>query len=81
MVKPEKLERYLKVIQRLVVLARKMAYEKQAHEKIAAVLDDIEYLPGLLAEKEDCENKFREYISGIADQYGWQGLISMLDDE
>lgn len=53
---------------------------KRAMKKIAALLDDIEYLPGLLNDTSDQTDVFRKYVVGIADQYGWQGLVDIFDD-
>jgi len=57
-----------------------MAYDKESHEKIAALLDDIEYLPGLLNDTSDQTDTFRKYVVGIADKYGWQGLVDIFDN-
>lgn len=80
MVSLEKNSNALKIIQKLVIHARKMAYDKESHEKIAALLDDIEYLPGLINDASDQTETFRQYVVGIADKYGWQGLVDVFDD-
>lgn len=79
MVAPEKINSALKAIQHLVILARKMAYDKEDHARIAALLDGTEYLPGLMLEEEDRTEAFREYLAGIADQFGWPGIIELYD--
>jgi len=76
----EKNSNALKIIQKLVIHARKMAYDKESHEKIAALLDDIEYLPGLLNDTSDQPDTLLKYVVGIADKYGWQGLVDIFDN-
>lgn len=75
----EKQANALAIIQRLIIHARTMAYAKEDHRKIAALLDDIEYLPGLLNSAGDETETFRKYVAGIAEYYGWEGLIEMFD--
>jgi len=81
MVKPDKMQGALKVIQCLIILVRKMAYEKADHDKIASLLDDVEHLPGLLLAEKDCTDEFRKYICGIVEQNGWSGLIPIFDED
>jgi hypothetical protein len=69
----------LKVIQKLIIHTRKMAYEREKHEKIAALLDDIEYLPGLLIDTNDQTTAFRNYISDITKQYKLPGILDIFD--
>jgi len=75
----EKFGNALSVIQRLIVIVRKMAYDRVDHERIASVLDDIDYLPHLMIAEEDCTEKFRNHVIGIADSYGWHGLTDLFD--
>ncbi len=81
MIIPEKTENALRVIQRIIILARKMAYDEADHIKIASVLDDAEYLPGLLLDEKDRTKEFRKFIVGIGEEFGWHSLIELFDDE
>ncbi len=81
MISQEKTRNALLVIHRIIVLARQMAYAKADHKKIASVLDDLDYLPTLILDEEDCTIDFLKYIIGIGKQYGVHGLVDLFDKE
>lgn len=79
MLTDEKQANAIKVIQQLVIFGRKMAYDKVSHEKIAALLDDIEYLPVLMLKSEDVTDEFRKYIEDIAVEHNLGMILGMFD--
>ena len=69
----------IRVSQQLVIYARKMAYENVSQKDIAKLLDDIEYLLGLISEDEDSTEKFRKYVEGVAADYGISIILDIFN--
>ena len=81
MVAPEKLQNALCALNRLLVVARLMAYERREHSHIADVLDVAEYLPRLLASEQDESGTFREQIAALAERWPeFQLALDKFDD-
>lgn len=70
MIQPEKLNSAILAIQDLIIRARSFAYQNYPNEKLAEFLDGIEYLPGLILEKEDRTDSFEQYLEGLCNDYG-----------
>lgn len=77
MISPKKQAAALKAIQQLIIFSRKMAYDRVSHEKIAELLDDIEYLPTLILEEEDRTDAFGKYLEGIAKQHNMEIILDI----
>jgi len=71
MVKEEKLNSAILAIQDLIIWARNLAYQKHPSEALAELLDEIEYLPALILEKEDRTDIFESYLKAICTEYGF----------
>jgi hypothetical protein len=59
----------LHALQLVLVIARKMAYDGDAHRDIAEVLDVAEYLPRLIFALDDRADDFRAQLQGLAEQW------------
>ncbi len=81
MISQEKSRNALRVIHDIIILARKMAYDKVDHKKIASVLDDLEHLPMLILDENDRTEDFRKYVEGFGEDYGWTGLVDLFDKQ
>ena len=63
-------------IQDLIIQARNLAYQKYPSEKMAELLDEIEYLPALILEETDRTDFFEFYLEGICTEYGFSDVWS-----
>jgi hypothetical protein len=59
--------RECRVLHRLVLLARLMAYQRKGHDEIAAVLDDADYLAQEMAASAGLQPTFEERLEGLAE--------------
>lgn len=59
----------IRAIQDIIIQARFMAYQKESFEKLAQLLDDAEYLPGLMLEEEDKTQVFADYLAHIGKRF------------
>lgn len=81
MIAPEKLQNALCALNRLLVVARTMAYQRKDHSDLAAVLDVAEYLPRLLSTETEDSDGFREQLAGLADRWPeFQSAVEKFDD-
>jgi len=80
MISSDKQNNAIRVIQQLVIFVREMAYDKSSYEKIAMLLDDIEYLPGLMLKDKDTTDEFRKYIQDIAEEHNLGMILDIFDD-
>ena len=69
MVKQEKLNSAILAIQDLIIHARSFAYQNYSHEKLADILDGIEYLPALILEKDDKTDLFEDFLKELCTRY------------
>lgn len=65
MINEEKHARALRSLQRLIVHAKSLAYERKASEA-ADLLNDVEMLPEYLADEQDRTEDFVQMLQGIA---------------
>ena len=66
-------------MRRIMIQTRWMGYNGVEAAKVAAIMDDAEYLPTILIDGENCPNEFGEQLrhmankwfefTGIADEY------------
>lgn len=68
MLPEDKIQNGLCALNRVLVLARMMAFEQASSLEIAKVLDVAEYLPRLLAAEEDQSAAFREQLVDLAQE-------------
>jgi hypothetical protein len=66
MIREAQAKNALYAINEILVRARTMAFEGEAHEKLAKVLDAAEELPMLMAREEDMTAEFRSALEGLA---------------
>jgi hypothetical protein len=66
MISVEKSQNALRALNHVLVLARKMAYDRVDQKEIADVLDISEYLPCLLADERDKTSAFRACLGDLA---------------
>ena len=79
MVTPDKMANALNALQAVLVHARMMAYEGVEHKKIAAILDDAEYLPYLIGCREDKTAELHDYLKMMAVKYQWARIIDKFE--
>ncbi|MGE0375875.1 MAG: hypothetical protein AB7I48_03735 [Planctomycetaceae bacterium] len=63
-----------RAIHRLVIQGRAMGYENEPPAKIAKLLDEVEYLIGMLYDDQESTELFADYLKGITDDFGWRGI-------
>lgn len=76
MINKEKLNSSILSIQDLIIRTRNLAYQKHAVEKLAELLDSIEYLPALILEKEDRTDLFENYLEEICNKYDFPDVLN-----
>ena len=59
----------LHAIRRILVTVRTMGYDGVDSAKVAAIMDDAEYLPTILIGGEACPNEFGGYLFHMADKW------------
>ena len=69
MIDPQKTGKAFRAIQGILIAGRAMAHRGDSHDRIAALLDHGEYLPGLVLEPEDRTSTFDEYLASIAQDF------------
>jgi hypothetical protein len=80
MVDPEKQNRALHALQRVLVFTRAMALDGQCTDRIAAVLDWAELLPKLIACEQDKTGEFRDALRAIAEKEpSFKAAVSAFD--
>jgi hypothetical protein len=69
MINVKKFENAMYAMQGLLVKARDMAYKNEDNEKLARLLDYLEYLPKLVATPEDKTDVFTSVICEIVEVF------------
>jgi len=77
MISAEKSQNALRTMNHVLVLVRKMAYDRVDQKQIADVLDIAEYLPRLLADERDQTSAFRDCLGDLAAR--WRDFGSALE--
>jgi hypothetical protein len=81
MIPTEKAQNALRSLNHVLVLTRKMAYDRVAHKDVAEVLDIAEYLPRLLAEQDDQTSAFRKCLEDLAVRWpDFRSALQYFDD-
>lgn len=65
MIVKEQEKQALQALNAILIVARKMAYGEEPHERIAAVLDRTEHLPLLIVSREDRTKEFRAQLEEL----------------
>jgi hypothetical protein len=69
MINPIKERKAIRAIQHLLVVGRRLSFEKMPHDKFFIFFDRIEYLPSLILEKKDRTDTFEEYLESICEDF------------
>lgn len=81
MIEPSKHRSALRALNFVLVMARKMAFERAPHETIAKVLDWAEVLPMLMLEEEDRTATFRSYLEALVEiDASFSGALARFDE-
>ena len=71
----------LRALHRVLLQARFLAYTGQDGKKVAALLDDAEYLVALLMRGERSGGEFRSYLEGMGRKFPeLSGLVTEFDE-
>ncbi|QTD52913.1 hypothetical protein [Sulfidibacter corallicola] len=79
MICKEKHQSAIRAIHRLLIKARSKAYQKDHHDSIAKLLDDIEYLPSLMLAPSDESERFQSYLKNISETHNCPGIFEEFD--
>jgi hypothetical protein len=80
MIQESKQRNALIAIQKTIIHARFMAYNKEEHSRLAAILDAAEYLPDLILQPEDNTEVFRGNLVSIARQFKCEYIVQAFDE-
>lgn len=81
MLADEKATTGLHALNAVIVHLRQLAFEGEAHERLAELADAAEILPMLIAREEDLTRTFRLALVGIAEQFpGAEFAFRRFDD-
>ncbi|XXX74368.1 hypothetical protein WMF30_42655 [Sorangium sp. So ce134] len=58
-----------RALQRLIIEARSMAHRNESHQRIADILDHLDYLSALQRDLPDAGDKFRAYLCSLGSEY------------
>jgi hypothetical protein len=59
----------LQALHRLLIQGRIMAFEGISSEQLAWFFDDIEYLPALMLEERNADERFSDYLEGTCRKF------------
>ncbi|ASF42597.1 MULTISPECIES: GTP-binding protein EngB [Capnocytophaga] len=74
MIREEKRDNAVLAIQQLVIEARVFTSQRREYEEIYDLLDEIEYLAGLLLIKDNITDTFEVFLEGICKKRGFQRI-------
>ena len=69
MIPPEKNRRAIKAIHNLMIRLKINIVQELPHRELYNLIDELEYLPILLLNKEDRTQEFEEYLEKICSQF------------
>ena len=69
MIPPEKNRRAIKAIHNLMIRLKINIVQELPHRELYNLIDELEYLPILLLNKEDRTKEFEEYLEKICSQF------------
>lgn len=78
MIEQEKLTNALRALQVTLIKAMKMAYDKEAHQRIADLLDAAEHVPDLIISEPDTV-ELRAYLEHVAQRCDFQLILDRFD--
>lgn len=81
MIPPEKNRRAIKAIHNLMILLKINIVQELPHRELYNLIDELEYLPILLLNKEDRTQEFEEYLEKICSQFQCMRIWEQYQDE
>ena len=81
MIPPEKNRRAIKAIHNLMIPLKINIVQELPHRELYNLIDELEYLPILLLNKEDRTQEFEEYLEKICSQFQCMRIWEQYQDE
>ncbi|WP_315037866.1 GTP-binding protein EngB [Capnocytophaga sputigena] len=81
MIPPEKNRRAIKAIHNLMIRLKINIVQELPHRELYNLIDELEYLPILLLNKEDRTQEFEEYLEKICSQFQCMRIWEQYQDE
>ena len=81
MITPEKNRRAIKAIHNLMIRLKINIVQELPHRELYNLIDELEYLPILLLNKEDRTKEFEEYLKKICSQFQCMRIWEQYQDE
>ena len=81
MIPPEKNRRAIKAIHNLMIRLKINIVQELPHRELYNLIDELEYLPILLLNKEDKTQEFEEYLEKICSQFQCMRIWEQYQDE
>ena len=81
MIPPEKNRRAIKAIHNLMIRLKINIVQELPHRELYNLIDELEYLPILLLNKEDRTQEFEEYLKNIFSQLQCMLILEKYQNE
>ena len=81
MITPKKNRRAIKAIHNLMIRLKINIVQELPHRELYNLIDELEYLPILLLNKEDRTQEFEEYLEKICSQFQCMRIWEQYQDE
>ena len=81
MIPPEKNRRAIKAIHNLMIRLKINIVQELPHKELYNLIDELEYLPILLLNKEDRTQEFEEYLKKNCSQFQCMCIWEQYQDE
>ena len=81
MIPPEKNRRAIKAIHNLMIRLKINIVQELPHRELYNLIDELEYLPISLLNKEDRTQEFEEYLKKICSQFQYMRIWEQYQDE
>ena len=81
MIRAEKYQQALVALHTVIIQARFMSYQAEDSAKIAALLDDAEYLVQLITKVEDCTETYAAVLKGISERFPCRHIFTEFSRE
>ena len=81
MIPPEKNRRAIKAIHNLMIRLKINIVQELPHRELYNLIDELEYLPILLLNKEDSTREFEEYLKKICSQFQCMHIWEQYQDK
>ncbi|WP_210517219.1 hypothetical protein [Hymenobacter terricola] len=70
-------QKALKALHKLLVHGRSLAFEGMPSEELAWFFDDLEYLPALMMEVQNTDERFESHLEGICTKFNCSHIFSL----